>query len=283
MLGVDPEHLLFPFYRGEYDTLRGLDDSVTQNRIKEVLQRGNIAMVIIDSLSGGTSGKDENSSAMLGPTQFLAKLAEQYDVAFVLIHHTGKRFVDNNGPGVHHARGHSSILQMARCAIMLDNPIGERPDIVRARVVKNNRSRTREELAYKIDDGKFTIVDLDEEREQAKKDAEPIKGRPFTPEEQNIYASLKRPGNENGLSIRKAAETFNVSISRIRSIKELGDRHRPPTQVNTPAQYTQVNTPAQYTQVNTPAQGHEPGSSSHQSFTHENSGSPGVYLSTGTS
>lgn len=264
LMNVDPANLIFPYYEGESDNLKGLDNEETQRRIREAALSGDIVMIIVDSLSSGTTGKDENSSAMLGPTRFLASIAEQCDVPVLLIHHAGKRTVDSNGPGIHHARGHSSITQMARGCIMLDNPIPSRTDIVRARVVKNNRSPRAPELAYKVEDGKFNLVDLDEEIDNAKRDNEPIGDRPFTEEESRIYNDLKKPGTAGGLSLREAEKKHNVSFGRVRSIKNKGDRFYLLTQNNTT------------TQNNTLTQGVGEIRATHQSSTPGDSSSPEV-------
>lgn len=114
-----------------------------------------IILVVIDSISSGTDGVDENAKAISEPMTALCSLAERLNISILLLHHPRKTSTDDDE--VHRVnmdsiRGHSSISGVPRSIIALDMPVDGRR---RMRVVKNSLSPTTPDpLGYVIVDAR---------------------------------------------------------------------------------------------------------------------------------
>lgn len=115
-----------------------------------------VRFVVVDSLSGATSGLDENTSKDMGETvKKLAALATDCNVPVLLLHHLNKGLAsDSDGVHMSRVRGSSAIMQYVRAVWALDTPDESDPDHRRLSVIKSNLSQYPPRLGLRIgDDG----------------------------------------------------------------------------------------------------------------------------------
>jgi len=196
VLRIPKDRVIFPFQNPLEDVR--LDDDKHRGQIESVIREVKPSLVVVDSLRG-SHGKDENDSRdMTQILSFLSRLARDYNIAILVIHHVRKP-----GPGepdiisLTRQRGSSATAYLARTVWGLERPNPE-SDLLRLRVIKSNvaripdpvglkttdhgiewseevpdqpRKKTKEEEAKEfiheaLQDGPRLIKDLDEEAEQ---------------------------------------------------------------------------------------------------------------------
>jgi len=128
-----------------------LDNPEQLARINCLLRVPEVALLIVDSLSGSHS-RDENSAETGDIAKMLAYLAQDTGKPVLAVHHLNK----NNALAEHitldRIRGHSSIIQYPRTIWALDSPDPDDPEAIRLSVLKNNLQQKPEPLGMRISD-----------------------------------------------------------------------------------------------------------------------------------
>lgn len=122
-------------------------------------RRPEVRLVVVDSLSGASAGK-EGAEYQMPLVSFLAQLARNTGKPVLLLHHLRKRCVFDAGGDVvtlDRVRGSSAITQPARVVWALDAPNGNTPDHRRLSVIKSNLGRFPERLGLRIGDEGLTF------------------------------------------------------------------------------------------------------------------------------
>jgi hypothetical protein len=128
-----------------------IDNLEHQRIIEAAVQRDEVRLVVIDSLSGATS-RDENTAEIKGAVQWLAGLARDTGKPILLTHHLRKRgLLDvDHRVSLERVRGHSSIVQFARMVWALDTPDPNNEETRRLAVIKSNLARFPEPLGLQV-------------------------------------------------------------------------------------------------------------------------------------
>ena len=133
-LGIPPESITLPFK----DPLVDFNLDLHLPHLKRVVAYFKPDLVVIDSLRGSHSRKENDSQAMQSVMSRLVSLAKEFDVAVLVTHHTNKP-----GPGqpdlvdLHRVRGSTAITANCRMIWGLEQPDPE-DETVRLKVVKSN-------------------------------------------------------------------------------------------------------------------------------------------------
>ena len=136
------------------DPLAGVDLDNPQHRaaIAQIAKREDVRLIIVDSLSAASASRDENSSAMLKITRWLAALAKEVQKPVLVTHHLRKAGMgDPQGPTLERLRGHSSIVQCSRIVWSLHKPDTEKAAL-RLSVIKSNLAKFPQAVGMAIDD-----------------------------------------------------------------------------------------------------------------------------------
>lgn len=103
-------------------SLPDLSDAGERRKLEELVKRERPAWLGIDTLIDATGNADENSSTeMKLVLLFLSRLAEEYDVAVVLVHHANK---DQMKQGFNRVRGTTAIVGKAEAVFALQHDPG---------------------------------------------------------------------------------------------------------------------------------------------------------------
>ncbi len=139
------------------DPLRELtiDDAESWQWIEAATEKFHPPAVVVDALSGAhRHGKENGNDEMKPIMKKLAALAQQHNIAVVVIHHLNKP-----APGVaafpitiHRLRGASAIPQYCRSIIALGTPDPSKPESRRLDVIKLNLARKPEPVGYELTD-----------------------------------------------------------------------------------------------------------------------------------
>ncbi len=133
-LGIPPESITLPFK----DPLVDFNLDLHLTDLKRVVAYYKPDLVVIDSLRGSHSRKENDSQAMQSVMSRLVSLAKEFDVAVLVTHHTNKPapgqpdFVDLN-----RVRGSTAITANCRMIWGLEQP-DPQDETVRLKVVKSN-------------------------------------------------------------------------------------------------------------------------------------------------
>jgi len=148
--GLPLGSIICPFSDPLVDVL--LEHPEHQTRITSMASSPDIALVVVDSLSGANGRRDENSSDMLGVVKWLAELAKVAGKPVLLTHHLRKRgMMDSDELTLDRVRGSSTIVQTPRLVWALDRPDSTQPDSIRLSVIKSNLGPRPEPLGLSID------------------------------------------------------------------------------------------------------------------------------------
>ena len=121
-----------------------LDDLLLQDpdhieRVESFALRPDVALVVVDSLSGANQAR-ENDSSMMHVVKRLADIARDTGKPVILTHHLRKRsLTDSDRITLDRIRGSGAIVQPARVVWALDQPDAN-SDTRRLSVLKNNIS-----------------------------------------------------------------------------------------------------------------------------------------------
>jgi putative DNA primase/helicase len=133
-----------------------LDDAEHLANLRRLLFEPAVALLVIDSLSGGHL-RDENSGEAGQIVRSLAYLAEETGKPVVVVHHLGKNRFLNPVVTLDRVRGHTSITQYARTLWALDAPDPGDREALRLSVIKNNMIRLPDPLGMRITDRGLTF------------------------------------------------------------------------------------------------------------------------------
>lgn len=115
-------------------------------------------LIVFDTFRGAHDG-DENSSQINDLMVKLSRLAQELQIAVILIHHCRKK--SESDPWAKPTlRGSSAIEAMARSIIMLETQTSDLSEIVRVYSCKHNFCRKPEEFGFKITEGGICANEL---------------------------------------------------------------------------------------------------------------------------
>lgn len=145
-------HVVTPKLTGEADRQFTLSDSFDRQRIETVANLPSIAMVVVDSLSGGHT-MDENSSQTGSVMQWLSSLAKKTGKPFLVVHHMNKSGMakSDDPPTLSAIRGSTALLQHARVIWTLDCPDATRSSELRLACAKSNLAQKPKPIRIDID------------------------------------------------------------------------------------------------------------------------------------
>lgn len=126
------ERILFPFS----DPLEcfSLENGDHLQRLKELILSEKVELVVLDAFSGCHTKKENDNQEMLGLMKKLASLAQETNVAIVVIHHVSK-LTDNGALTLNSPRGASALTQYCRSVLALESP---EDGVLSLNVVKSN-------------------------------------------------------------------------------------------------------------------------------------------------
>ncbi len=148
--GLPTQNLIDPL--GGLDDIR-LDDPTHRAAIVAAARRGNVRLVVLDSLSGATSRNEDKSNEALPTVKFLAELARDTGKPVLLTHHLRKRGILDVTDRVtlERIRGSSAIIQTSRVVWALDVPDQNKDREKRLSMIKNNLARFPDPIGVTID------------------------------------------------------------------------------------------------------------------------------------
>jgi len=127
--------------------------------VEREAQRDGVDLLVLDSLRGAYRG-DENASANIELLNRLAGLAQQTQIAILVVHHLRKRgMLDGGKIDLDRVRGSSAIVQLPRCVWALDRPDPLTPEHMRLQQIKNNLARYPDPCGFEISDRGITFCD----------------------------------------------------------------------------------------------------------------------------
>jgi hypothetical protein len=180
--------------------------------IAERAARTDVKLIVVDSLSGASAGRERGEDQM-PIVKFFAELARNTNKPVLLLHHLRKRsLVDVGGDVVtlDQVRGATQITQMARVIWALDMPNGNDLDHKRLHIIKNNLARFAEPLGLRITDDGLIF------------DAAPTPPRADSPLNRaiDLLRSILEHGPVAVTKIEEEAAGAAISMSTMRDAKE---------------------------------------------------------------
>jgi hypothetical protein len=148
-LGIPKERIILPSMDPVEDFR--LDEDHHQQQLRNVIEVTEPLLVVVDSLRGGHKGDENTSKDMIGILSYLSRLARDFNVALLVIHHVRKPGPEE--PDVitlDRQRGSSVTGYMARTVWALDKP--NPASDLRLWVIKSNVARLPDPLGLKITD-----------------------------------------------------------------------------------------------------------------------------------
>lgn len=129
------------------------DEPEHLEKIRRGAMREDVKLVIVDSLSAGTTRDARSSGEMQGLMGFFAELAKDTNKPLIITHHLRKRSnFDGEKITLDRLRDSSVIAQRARIIWAIDAPDDDDKENRRLYVIKNNLSRFPEEIGYRVTD-----------------------------------------------------------------------------------------------------------------------------------
>lgn len=150
--GLPMDSILLPLVNPLDDV--NLFDAEHLAAIHKVAARDDVRLIIVDSLSGGTGGREKGEDQM-PVVKSLAELARNLGKPVILLHHLRKRGLSDTSDVVtlDRVRGSTVIVQPARVVWALDVPNPNMLDHKRLSVIKSNLGRFPKSIGVRIDDG----------------------------------------------------------------------------------------------------------------------------------
>ncbi len=216
-LGIPKDRVIFPFKNPLADAR--LDDDRHRAQIESVVREVKPSLVVVDSLRG-SHGKDENDSRdMTRIVSFLARLARDYNIAVLVIHHVRKPAAGE--PDIitlNRQRGSSATAYLARTVWALERP-NPASDLLRLRIIKSNVARIPDPVGLKTTDRgiEWTKEVPEQPPRKTKVDEatefiqEALKGGPRPSKE------LDEEAEQEGISkqtLRRAAKRLGVKMTK---------------------------------------------------------------------
>lgn len=151
--GLPIENILSPLPNPLDDV--SLFDPAHLEAIAAKAARDDVRLIIVDSLSGGTAGREKGEDQM-PVVKWLSELARDLKKPVILLHHLRKRgLADGIGKDtvtLDRVRGSTVIVQPARVVWALDVPNPNTFDTKRLSVIKSNLGRFPKPIGVRIDD-----------------------------------------------------------------------------------------------------------------------------------
>jgi len=132
-----------------------------RKRLELFCDRDEIQIIIIDSLSGAHSKKENDSGEMKEILIWLQSVAQRTNKPIICTHHFNKLNFQDALPNIDKVRGSSAIIQFFRSVISIDCPDVMTPERKRLAVIKANLCMTPEMLGFEIADGGREIAFMD--------------------------------------------------------------------------------------------------------------------------
>lgn len=237
-MGVPLNRIVFAHTPGNDCGISPLTNSNMRERIATLINDSDVAALVVDSLSGGAVGK-ENDTSFAESVQWLAKLAAQVTKPVILVHHTTKNTWGANPkrPDMGSFRGTGALLQFVRVAVLLDAPLADEPSNVRLCVVKNSLSAERHCIALRRTNYGFEPLDV-QALEQQSREAWAIQAGPDNRVRDTLVKNLKH----QGVSERKISEQTGLHRKTVKAIVlRNGTVGTPDTQSDTSVPVYHVN------------------------------------------
>ena len=151
--GLPIKNILSPFPNPLDDV--SLFDPAHLAAIAANATREDVRLIVVDSLSGGTAGR-EKAEDQMPVVKWLAELARNLGKPVILLHHLRKRGLSdgsgNDSVTLDRVRGSTVIVQPARVVWALDAPNPNMPNHKRLSVIKSNLGRFPKAIGVHIDD-----------------------------------------------------------------------------------------------------------------------------------
>lgn len=132
-----------------------------RKRLEMLCDRDEIQIIVIDSLSGAHSKKENDSGEMKEILIWLQSVAQRTNKPIICTHHFNKLNFQDALPNIDKVRGSSAIIQFFRSVISIDCPDVLTPERKRIAVIKANLCMTPEMLGFEIADGGREIIFMD--------------------------------------------------------------------------------------------------------------------------
>ncbi len=132
-----------------------------RKRLEMLCDRDEIQIIVIDSLSGAHSKKENDSGEMKEILIWLQSVAQRTNKPIICTHHFNKLNFQDALPNIDKVRGSSAIIQFFRSVISIDCPDVMTPERKRLAVIKANLCMTPEMLGFEIADGGREIIFMD--------------------------------------------------------------------------------------------------------------------------
>jgi len=132
-----------------------------RKRLEMLCNRNEIQIIVIDSLSGAHSKKENDSGEMKEILIWLQSVAQRTNKPIICTHHFNKLNFQDALPNIDKVRGSSAIIQFFRSVISIDCPDIMTPERKRLAVIKANLCMTPEMLGFEIADGGREITFMD--------------------------------------------------------------------------------------------------------------------------
>lgn len=185
--------------------------------LEEKINKNNVKMVIIDSLRGAIEG-DENNSEFMKQLKYLANLAKNTQIPFLVVHHLRKKTKSDStvSIGIDRIRGSSAIAQFPRMVMAIDIPNEDFPDKRKLQVIKNNLGKYANPIGITITDHGIEIASDIESIGRPQKTTQRESAKEFLKE-------LLKDGSKSSLEVyKKGAEKGLDKQTLQRAKKELG-------------------------------------------------------------
>ncbi|MBK9249456.1 MAG: AAA family ATPase [Ignavibacteria bacterium] len=129
-----------------------------QERLKILGKLPQVRIIVIDSLSGAHSGKENDTGEMKNVCQWLADFAQEINKPVLCLHHFNKLNFGNELPSISKIRGSSAIIQYFRSIIGMDCPDPMQSNRKRLSVIKSNLAAFPNLLGFEIADSGHEII-----------------------------------------------------------------------------------------------------------------------------
>lgn len=131
-----------------------VDNAADWAWIEAAIERFKPPIVVLDSLSGGHRGEENNNDQMKMVLKKMGELAQRYQIAVIVVHHLSKPAagVPDYPLTLNRIRGASAITQFCRSVLALTAPDKNQPDLRRLDVIKLNLAKKPPAVGYTLTD-----------------------------------------------------------------------------------------------------------------------------------